>query len=122
EALPRNTPHVREKMPRRFQRLPRGLLVPVARFVEQNFPGQQKGPIGEAAAAVRTHARRVQMDDLPRYAAQFGGFTTAQLPEVCTPELTAAGHDAAQALFTRLLEAGTAPDELGRLLELDIHT
>ena len=114
--------YVHEKMTRLFQRLPRGLLVPVARFVEQNFPGQQKGPIGEAAAAVRTHARRVQMGDVPRYAAQFGSFSTEQLAEVCTPELTAAGNDAAQALFSRLLAAGTAPDELGRLLELDIHT
>ena len=114
--------YVHEKMTRLFQRLPKGLLVPVARFVEQNFPGQQKGPIGEAAAAVRTHARRVQMGDVPRYAAQFGSFTTDQLAELCTPALTAAGAGAAQALFGQLLDAGTAPDELGRLLELDIHT
>jgi asparagine synthase (glutamine-hydrolysing) len=114
--------YVHEKMTRLFQRLPRGLLLPVARFVEQRFPGQRKGPLGEAAAAVRTHARRVQMGDVPRYAAQFGSFTTDQLAELCTPALTAAGGDAAQTLFSNLLAAGSAPDELGRLLELDIHT
>ena len=114
--------YVHEKMTRLFQRLPRGVLLPMARFVEQRFPGQQKGPIGEAAAAVRTHARRVQMGDVPRYAAQFGSFTTEQLAELCTPALQAAGADAAQVWFGQLLDAGTAPDELGRLLELDIHS
>jgi asparagine synthase (glutamine-hydrolysing) len=114
--------YVHEKMARLFQRLPRGMLLPMARFVEQRFPGQRKGPVGEFAAAVRTQARRVQMGQVPRYAAQFGNFTHEQLAEVCTPELAAAGADAAQTLFSRLLAAGSAQDELGRLLELDIHT
>jgi asparagine synthase (glutamine-hydrolysing) len=114
--------YAHEKMSRLFQRLPRGLVQPVARFVETHFPGQQKGPVGEAAASIRTHARRVQMGDVPRYAAQFGSFTTDQLEELCTPALTAAGADAGQALFHRLLEAASAPDELGRLLELDTQT
>jgi asparagine synthase (glutamine-hydrolysing) len=114
--------YVHEKMSRLFQRLPRRLLVPVARAVERRFPGQRQGPLGEAAAAVRAHARRVQMADVPRYAAQFGHFTPEQLAALCTPELGAAGADAAQALFARLLDEATAPDDLGRLLELDIHS
>jgi asparagine synthase (glutamine-hydrolysing) len=122
EAFAGYNRYVHEKMTRMFQQLPKGLLQPVARFVEKNFPGQKAGPLGEAAAAVRTHARRVQMGDVPRYAAQFGSFTTEQLGELCTPALSAAGNDAGQALFSRLLEAGSAPDELGRLLELDIQT
>jgi asparagine synthase (glutamine-hydrolysing) len=114
--------YVHEKMTRLFQRLPRGLLLPVARFIERRFPGRQKGPLGEAAAAVRTHARRVQMGDVPRYAAQFGHFTPEQLAALCTPALTAAGADAAQTLFGQLLASSTAPDALGRLLDLDTRT
>src|SRR6185436_8717088 len=59
---------------------------------------------------------------VPRYAAQFGSFTTEQLAELCTPALQAAGADAAQVWFGQLLDAASAPDELGRLLELDIHS
>jgi len=114
--------YVHEKMTRTFQQLPQQLLHPVARFVEKHFPGQKAGPLGEAAAAVRTHARRVQMGDVPRYAAQFGSFTTEQLAELCTPPLAQAGVNAGQTLFQRLLDAATAPDELGRLLELDLQT
>jgi asparagine synthase (glutamine-hydrolysing) len=114
--------YVHEKMTRLFQRLPRALLLPVARFIERHFPGNRKGPLGEAAAAVRTHARRVQMAELPRYAAQFGHFTVDQLPELCTPALQTAGADAGQALFAQIRDHASAPDALGRLLELDTHT
>jgi asparagine synthase (glutamine-hydrolysing) len=114
--------YAHEKLSRLFQRLPRRLLVPLARAVERRFPGQRRGPWGEAAAAVRAHARRVQMADVPRYTAQFGNFTAEQLGELCTPELTVAGANAAQALFGKLLDGATAPDDLGRLLELDVHS
>jgi asparagine synthase (glutamine-hydrolysing) len=122
EAFAGYNRYVHEKMTRLFQRLPRALLLPVARFIERHFPGQRKGPLGEAAAAVRTHARRVQMAELPRYAAQFGHFTVDQLPELCTPALQAAGADAGQALFAQIRAHATASDPLGRLLELDTHT
>ena len=109
-------------MTRLFQRLPRPLLLPVARFIEQRFPGRKAGFLGELGATVRTHARRVQMGDIPRYAAQFGHFTPEQMEELCSPELQAAGADAGRALFGRLLSEATATDALGRLLELDTKT
>ena len=91
----------------------------MARFIERRFPGHQAGPLGELGAAVRTHARRAQMEDVPRYVAQFGNFTADHLADLCTPTLQAAGASEAEELFTRLLDTGTATDALGRLLELD---
>ena len=109
-------------MARLFQRVPAALLLPVARFVERRFPGRKAGSLGEFGATVRTHARRVLMGDVPRYAAQFGHFTPEQMAELCSPELQAAGADAGRALFGRLLSEATATDALGRLLELDTQT
>lgn len=122
EAFGGYTRYVHEKIAQFFRRLPPALLGPVARFVERRFPGRQAGPLGEFGAAVRTHARRVQMDDVPRYLAQFGNFTGAQLQDLCTPDLQATGASAAEQLFARMLAEGTATDALGRLLELDSQT
>jgi asparagine synthase (glutamine-hydrolysing) len=119
EAFGGYTRYVHEKIARFFRRLPSALLNPVARFIERRFPGHQAGPLGELGAAVRTHARRLQMGDVPRYVAQFGNFTGAQLEQICTPALQAAGASEAEELFARLLADGTATDALGRLLELD---
>jgi asparagine synthase (glutamine-hydrolysing) len=122
EALAGYTRYAHEKMTRLFQRLPRPLLLPVARFIERRFPGRKAGFLGELGATVRTHARRVQMGDIPRYAAQFGHFTPEQMAELCSPDLQAAGADAGRELFGRLLSEATAADALGRLLELDTKT
>ncbi len=122
EALAGYTRYAHEKMTRLFQRLPRPLLLPVARFIERRFPGRKAGFLGELGATVRTHAHRVQMGEIPRYAAQFGHFTPDQMAELCSPNLQAAGADAGRALFDRLLSEATATDALGRLLELDTKT
>jgi asparagine synthase (glutamine-hydrolysing) len=122
EALAGYTRYAHEKMTRLFQQLPRPLLLPVARFIERRFPGRKAGFLGELGATVRQHARRVQMGDIPRYAAQFGHFTPEQMEELCSPDLQAVGADAGRALFGRLLSEATATDALGRLLELDTKT
>jgi asparagine synthase (glutamine-hydrolysing) len=113
------TRYAHEKLARLFRLLPRGLVMPAARLIERSFPGRQAGFWGEVGATVRTHARRIQMDDAPRYLAQFGNFTQEQLAELCTPEFAAAGADAGRALFDETLAGGSARDALGRLLELD---
>ena len=113
EALAGYTRYAHEKMTRLFQQLPRPLLLPVARFIERRFPGRKAGFLGELGATVRTHARRVQMGDIPRYAAQFGHFTPEQMEELCSPDLQAVGADAGRALFGRLLSEATATDALG---------
>ena len=113
------TRYAHEKLARFFRLLPRGLVMPAARLVEKTFPGRQAGFWGEVGATVRTHARRIQMDDAPRYLAQFGNFTPDQLAQLCTPEFAAAGADAGRALFDETLAGGTATDALARLLELD---
>ena len=84
--------------------------------------GARRARSASSGATVRLHARRVQMGDVPRYAAQFGHFTPEQMAELCSPELQAAGADAGRALFGRLLSEATATDALGRLLELDTQT
>jgi len=122
EALAGYTRYAHEKLARLVHRLPPGLLLPVARFIERRFPGRKAGVLGELGANVRNHARRVQLGDIPRYAAQFGHFTPDQMAELCTPDLQAAGADAGWALFDRLLSEATATDALGRLLELDTKT
>jgi asparagine synthase (glutamine-hydrolysing) len=122
EAFAGYTRYAHEKMTRLFQQLPRPLLEPVARFIQRRFPGRSAGPLGELGASVRTHARRVLMGDVPRYAAQFGHFTREQLESVCTPALQAAGASAGEALFGQLVAESTATDALGRLLELDTRT
>jgi asparagine synthase (glutamine-hydrolysing) len=122
EALAGYTRYAHEKMTQLFQRVPRPLLLPIARFIEKRFPGRKAGPLGEAGATVRTHARRVQMGDVPRYAAQFGHFTPEQMEGLCSPELQEVGADAGRELFRRLLSEATATDALGRLLELDTQT
>src|SRR5262245_47258036 len=122
EALGGYTRYAHEKIARLFQQLPRALRSPIARAVEQRFPGRKAGFLGELGATVRTHAGRVQLDDVPRYAAQFGHFTPDQMPELCSPDLQAAGANAGWALFERLLSEATATDPLGRLLELDAKT
>jgi asparagine synthase (glutamine-hydrolysing) len=122
EALAGYTRYAHEKMARLFQQLPRPLLLPVARFIERRFPGRKAGFLGELGATVRQHARRVQMGDIPRYAAQFGHFTPEQMEELCSPDLQAVGADAGRALLGRLLSEATATDALGRLLELDTKT
>jgi asparagine synthase (glutamine-hydrolysing) len=119
EAFAGYTRYVHEKMARLFQTLPRALLLPIARFIERRFPGRGAGPLGEVGAAVRTHARRVQMAEVPRYCAQFGNFTREQLEAVCTPALQTAGASAAESWFEQLLDEGSATDALARLLELD---
>jgi asparagine synthase (glutamine-hydrolysing) len=119
EAFAGYTRYVHEKIARLFRRLPRTFLLPVARFIERRFPGHRAGPLGELGAAVRTHARRVQMGDVPRYCAQFGNFTQEQLEMLCTPTLQAAGAAAAETLFEQLLADSTSTEALGRLLELD---
>jgi len=116
------TRYAHEKMSRLFQRVPRTLLHPIARFIEKRFPGRKVGFLGELGATVRLHARRVLMGDIPRYAAQFGHFTPEQMAELCSPELEAAGADAGRALLDRLLSEATATDALGRLLEVDTQT
>src|SRR6185437_10463312 len=92
-----------------------------ARVVERNFPGRKAGFWGEVGATVRGHARRMQLDEVSRYLAQFGNFTPDRLADLCTPEFAAAGADAGRALFAETLGTATAPDALGRLLELDTH-
>jgi asparagine synthase (glutamine-hydrolysing) len=113
------TRYAHEKLARFFRLLPRGLVMPAARLIEKTFPGRQAGFWGEVGATVRTHARRIQMDDASRYLAQFGNFTPELLAELCTPEFAAAGDDAGRALFAETLASGTATDALARLLELD---
>jgi asparagine synthase (glutamine-hydrolysing) len=122
EALGGYTRYAHEKLTRLFQGVPPALLNPIARLVERRFPGRKAGLLGEIGATVRTHARRVRMDDVPRYAAQFGHFTPEQMAELCTPELQAAGADAGQAMFRTMFGEATAGDDLGRLLELDTKT
>ena len=82
----------------------------------------RRAPSASSARPCALHARRVQMGDVPRYAAQFGHFTPEQMAELCSPDLQAAGADAGRALFGRLLSEATATDALGRLLELDTQT
>ena len=113
------TRYAHEKLARFFRLLPRPLVTGAARLIERNFPGRQAGFWGEVGATVRGHARRNQMDEVPRYLSQFGNFTQDQLADLCTPEFAAAGADAGRALFDEMLGGGTAPDALGRLLELD---
>ena len=84
--------------------------------------GARRASSASSAPPCAMHARRVQMGDIPRYAAQFGHFTPEQMAELCSPELQAAGADAGRALFGRLLSEATATDALGRLLELDTKT
>ena len=119
EAFAGYTRYAHEKLARLFRLLPRGLVMPAARFIERAFPGRQAGFWGEVGATVRTHARRIQLDESSRYLAQFGNFTPEQLGELCTPDFAAAGADAGRALFGDLFAAGTATDALARLLELD---
>ena len=115
--------YVHEKIAMLVQRLPRRVMEPLARLVEDKLPGRKAGPLGELAAAIRTHARRVQMDDVERYAAQFGNFTRDQLAELCTPALTAAGNNEAERIFSQILAGSSAPDDdwLNRLLDIDTH-
>jgi asparagine synthase (glutamine-hydrolysing) len=122
EAFAGYTRYAHEKLARLFQRLPRALSLPIARTIERRFPGRKAGSLGELGATVRTHARRVQLGDISRYAAQFGHFTPDQMAELCAPELQAAGADAGWALLERLLGEATAGDPLARLLELDTKT
>ncbi len=116
--------YVHEKIAMIARRLPAGLRGPLARLVAERLPGRQAGPVGELAAAIRTHARRVQMDPGERYVAQFGYFTRAQLAELCTPALQAAGANRAEEVFAAIDAASSAPagDWLDRLLEIDTHT
>ncbi|MBA3542539.1 MAG: asparagine synthase (glutamine-hydrolyzing) [Deltaproteobacteria bacterium] len=116
--------YVHEKIAMLVQRLPRKVLEPLAKFVEDKLPGRKAGPLGELAAAIRTHARRIQMDAVERYAAQFGNFTRDHLAELCTPALQAAGGNAAERIFSDILAGSTAPDGdwLNRLLDIDTHT
>jgi len=122
EAFAGYTRYAHEKMARLFQRVPRPLLQPIARFIEKRFPGRKAGFLGELGGTVRQHARRVLMGDIPRYAAQFGHFTPEHMAELCSADLLAAGEDAGRALLRRLLDEATATDALGRLLEVDTQT
>jgi asparagine synthase (glutamine-hydrolysing) len=122
EALAGYTRYAHEKWARVAAQLPRRLLLPAARFVERRFPGRKAGFAGELGATVRGHARRVQLDEVPRYVSQFGHFTADQMAALCSPELQASGVNAGWALFERLLSEATASDPLGRLLELDMKT
>ena len=61
EALAGYTRYAHEKMTRLFQRLPRPLLLPVARFIERRFPGTQ-GRLPRRAGRHRAHARPPRAD------------------------------------------------------------
>ncbi len=119
ESFAGYTRYAHEKLARLLALLPRPMVAAAARLVERNFPGRQAGFWGEVGATVRGHARRIQMDDTSRYLSQFGNFSPDQLADLCTPEFAASGAAAGRALFEETLGRGTAPDALGRLLELD---
>ena len=72
---------------------------------------------------MRTHARRVQMGDVPRYAAQFGHFTPEQMAELCSPELAGGGRGRGPgAVRPAARRRRPPPTRSARLLELDTKT
>ena len=114
------TRYAHEKLARLFRLLPRALVMPAARLIERTLPRAAGRLLGRGRRH-RAHARapRSRWTTSPATWRSSGTSRSEQLAELCTPEFAAAGADAGRALFDETLAGGSAPDALGRLLELD---
>ena len=72
---------------------------------------------------VRDYGARLRQDEGRRYLSYIRHFSAEEKSDIYTPELAAEmAGDRTAARFGEMLAAGTAPDPLGRLMELDLGT